>query len=219
MAAAWLGWLKVVQSTLSPAQTAFYSTAALVIPVAALAYVVAVAALGERTSTRVDELAEKSRAAARSRIEAIMADKTNRALLATVLWDYAVETIRMNVRGALGWLMVATAALPIAGEFCALLALSGNHASHAIFVITWIGLAAMGLFALAPLWRVLTLAGDGSEPTILSLVRMTEEAKDEVNREPGTASRQTSRDAPTTDVAPTADVASDDETRRSEDSS
>jgi hypothetical protein len=142
---------------LSPAQTAFYATAATVIPVLVLAYLVQMATLARRISDRLEQLGADARASMSRQIEAQVAD-TELARRAKEFYGAVAESVPRQVQSSLlAPLLLAIGAAPFVGEVCAFLALSRDGATHGIFVLTWIGLGTASVLALGPLWQALAL--------------------------------------------------------------
>lgn len=154
-------------AALSMVGTAFYSTAATAIPVLMVAYIVEVAALLQRGSRELDELAAtidrgagELADAVRPEIDAAQAADPN---LKKVLDTFAgafedtLDSYARRLRMAVLLPTVLLTGIPIAGEVCALLALSGNHANHAIFLITWLGLGIALLMIFVPMLQALAL--------------------------------------------------------------
>jgi hypothetical protein len=149
--------------SLSNAHTAFYATAATVIPVLVLAYIVQTAAFARRIAAGLEEL----RAAAKALLNSgFKGDGSTELEDATRKFSEAAAThFSRGIRGYLGWLLLVIGAAPFVAEVCALVALSQDRASQAILVVTWIGLGTACVLALIPLWEALALV----RPNVLPL--------------------------------------------------
>jgi hypothetical protein len=140
----------------STAHTAFYATAATVIPVLVVAYMVGMGALARRISDRLARLGAEGQAAIDRRIDAEVKD-AELAMAQKNFYRALTGGLPRYVGTGLAPLFLVIGAVPFVGEVCALIALSSDRATHAILVLTWIGLGTACLLTLGPLWEALVL--------------------------------------------------------------
>ena len=152
--------VSVLGATLSPAQMAFYSTAATVIPILALSSLVGMATLARTASQRLDRIGETLRTRLIRALQEDLAELRTARLGRSVV---AVNLFLFNrAFGGIGQRLVAplfliSIGLPVAGEISALATLARDHADHQALVITWLGLGASGIIVLAPALQTLIL--------------------------------------------------------------
>ena len=127
------------------------------IPVLILAYLVETASLARRASQRIDELTDEARANLAARIDQQVPD-TGLATAISAFYGIFIDNIRSEIRNGLPVpLLFVVACIPVAGEAAALLALSGDHATHATSVLTWLGLGIAAMMVLLPVWQLLVV--------------------------------------------------------------
>jgi hypothetical protein len=138
------------ESGLNSGQAEFYATAAHVIPILLLAYVVEMAALAQGVSRWFEQRAMNAREAAVRQLRSHIQDSTTGRRLVS-FYAYLLDESRGAMRyGLVLPLLLAIAALPVAAEVCAFDALAQNRSSQAFLVIVWLGLAVAGAMVLIP---------------------------------------------------------------------
>lgn len=120
-------------SALDGGKLAFLATAATVIPVFLLGYLIGTARVARRLAELADERAQ-------------LRLKDEPLLLAFDWFGGGQERRRRIIAPA----MLVVAALPVCGEICALAVLAGDHWNPTLAVFVWIGVAASMMVALAP---------------------------------------------------------------------
>jgi hypothetical protein len=136
---------------LNGGQVAFYLAAATAIPVLLLAYLVQIAAIARR-------------------ISGSQAGPESAAAPASFSLPASVPR-QVRIGAALPVLLVA-AGMPVAAEVSSFLALANNHASEAISVITWVGLAVALIAVLSPVVVALALVYRSQLPYFAEVRRL-----------------------------------------------
>jgi hypothetical protein len=165
--------MTATESGLNSGQAEFYATAAHVIPILLLAYVVEMAALAQGVSRWFERLTTNAREATlRGFGSHIQASATGRRLVS--FYAYLLDESRRAMRYGLVFpLLLAIAAVPVAAEVCAFDALAQNRSRQGFLVIVWLGLAVAGVMVLIPALHAVVLlyrpAASGLVDTLRSI--------------------------------------------------